>query len=185
MKRKCKREEYSVHYHAFHSMSRPFFDCHALSAGAVVCDVKQSLRLWVCADGDAAQFAVPLMMASFHQMTGLKFGQHTGSITLIGRRCAHRAGVRHWRRGADSQVPNLPPFILIVLKAGIKLASCQIMYFYPSFYVRVQVHWGVLVLLVGVLRSPGCNMSSTYCGGEASFDAVLYCLLVCTVQGWS
>lgn len=54
-------------------------------------------------DQGAERFAVPLMMASFHQMTELEFGQHTGSITLIGRRGAQRAGVRHWRRGADSQ----------------------------------------------------------------------------------
>lgn len=44
------------------------------------------------------------MLASFHQMGGIKFGEYDASITLVGRRAAQRAGVRHWRRGADPQV---------------------------------------------------------------------------------
>ncbi len=47
---------------------------------------------------------MPLMLASFHQMRGIKFGEYDASITLVGRRAAQRAGVRHWRRGADPQV---------------------------------------------------------------------------------
>lgn len=47
---------------------------------------------------------MPLMLASFHQMRGIRFGQYDASITLVGRRAAQRAGVRHWRRGADPQV---------------------------------------------------------------------------------
>jgi hypothetical protein len=51
----------------------------------------------------AGRFAMPLLQGSFHQMRGLKFRAHDGSITLVGRRAAQRAGVRHWRRGADPQ----------------------------------------------------------------------------------
>ena len=47
---------------------------------------------------------MPLMLASFHQMDGIQFGDYSAVITLVGRRAAQRAGVRHWRRGADDKV---------------------------------------------------------------------------------
>ena len=50
-----------------------------------------------------------MMLASFHQMTGIRLGDYEATITLIGRRGAQRPGVRHWRRGADHQVPPPPP----------------------------------------------------------------------------
>ena len=57
------------------------------------------------ADAGAGQFAVPVVLASVHQLPALSLGgDTTASITLIARRSAQRAGTRHWRRGADLQV---------------------------------------------------------------------------------
>ena len=63
---------------------------------------------WHAEEG-AGRFAMPLLQGSFHQMRGLKFRAHDGSITLVARRAAQRAGVRHWRRGADPQARNPKP----------------------------------------------------------------------------
>ncbi|EIE26553.1 hypothetical protein COCSUDRAFT_11753, partial [Coccomyxa subellipsoidea C-169] len=54
---------------------------------------------------DLAQFVLPLMQGSVHQISNLRFqtsvADYTGSLTLIARRSAQRPGVRHWRRGAE------------------------------------------------------------------------------------
>lgn len=54
-------------------------------------------------DEGAGRFAMLIMLASFHQMRAIRFGDYNASITLVARRAAQRAGVRHWRRGADPQ----------------------------------------------------------------------------------
>lgn len=57
------------------------------------------------ADAGASQFAVPVVLASLHQLPALPLGGDTSAtITLIARRSSQRAGTRHWRRGADPQV---------------------------------------------------------------------------------
>ena len=68
-------------------------------------------RIWlivvhVLADGGAGQFAMPMMLASIHQLPAASLGDgSTATITLIARRAVHRVGTRHWRRGADPEVP--------------------------------------------------------------------------------
>ena len=63
--------------------------------------------MWVAADAGAGQFALPLMLASIHQLPAASLGDgSTATITLIARRAAQRAGTRHWRRGADPEVPT-------------------------------------------------------------------------------
>lgn len=55
-------------------------------------------------DAGASQFAVPVVLASVHQLPALPLGGDTSAtITLIARRSSQRAGTRHWRRGADPQ----------------------------------------------------------------------------------
>ncbi len=57
---------------------------------------------------ELAQFVLPLMQGSVHQISDLRFqtsvADYTGSLTLIARRSAQRPGVRHWRRGAEPTV---------------------------------------------------------------------------------
>ncbi|CAL8466862.1 g6398 [Coccomyxa elongata] len=54
---------------------------------------------------ELAQFVLPLMQGSVHQISDLRFqtstADYTGTLTLIARRSAQRPGVRHWRRGAE------------------------------------------------------------------------------------
>ncbi|GAX76741.1 hypothetical protein CEUSTIGMA_g4188.t1 [Chlamydomonas eustigma] len=62
----------------------------------------------------AHKFVVPAMLGFVQQLSGLKFhadkaaggttgGTTSASLVLIARRSVHRAGTRHWRRGADSE----------------------------------------------------------------------------------
>lgn len=57
---------------------------------------------------ELAQFVLPLMQGSVHQISDLRFqnptADYTGTLTLIARRSAQRPGVRHWRRGAEPTV---------------------------------------------------------------------------------
>lgn len=57
---------------------------------------------------ELAQFVLPLMQGSVHQIGDLRFqtpvADYTGTLTLIARRSAQRPGVRHWRRGAEPTV---------------------------------------------------------------------------------
>ena len=67
-------------------------------------------------DGGASQFALPLMLASIHQLPAASLGDgSTATITLIARRAVQRVGTRHWRRGAD---PEVPPLTLISCVTG-------------------------------------------------------------------
>lgn len=54
-------------------------------------------------------FILPMMLGSIGELRPLQFqtpDKHYGaSITLIARRSTQRIGTRHWRRGADAQVP--------------------------------------------------------------------------------
>ena len=52
---------------------------------------------------------MPVVLSSVHQLPEMTLGEGcTVRITLIARRSAQRAGTRHWRRGADSQVDMSP-----------------------------------------------------------------------------
>ena len=61
---------------------------------------------------ELAQFVVPLIQGSVHQIHDLQLvtatADYSGSLTLIARRSSQRPGVRHWRRGAatDVSAPN-------------------------------------------------------------------------------
>ena len=57
---------------------------------------------------ELAQFVVPLIQGSVHQIHGLQLvtatADYSGSLTLVARRSSQRPGVRHWRRGAAMDV---------------------------------------------------------------------------------
>ena len=61
---------------------------------------------------ELAQFVVPLIQGSVHQIHDLQLvtaiADYSGSLTLIARRSAQRPGVRHWRRGAATDVSPSP-----------------------------------------------------------------------------
>ena len=72
--------------------------------------VTYARTMCTAADAGAGQFALPLMLASIHQLPAASLGDgSTATITLIARRAAQRAGTRHWRRGADPEVQ--PPCV--------------------------------------------------------------------------
>lgn len=58
-------------------------------------------------DAKADRFVIPAILGFVCQVPGLTFpsasGTKTASLTLIARRSIHRAGTRHWRRGADAE----------------------------------------------------------------------------------
>ena len=60
-----------------------------------------------CAEWKVAgieKFILPVIMGSVQQLPSVTFGDNTlATITLIARRSVQRAGVRHWRRGADAE----------------------------------------------------------------------------------
>jgi len=57
---------------------------------------------------ELAQFVVPLIQGSVHQISDLQLvtshADYSGSLTLVARRSSQRPGVRHWRRGAAPDV---------------------------------------------------------------------------------
>ena len=57
---------------------------------------------------ELAQFVVPLIQGSVHQIHDLQLvtatADYSGCLTLIARRSSQRPGVRHWRRGAATDV---------------------------------------------------------------------------------
>ena len=97
--------------------------CHEFNNGrqAAVSEMFRSLAVSMrkralntgCAESVAPQvgrFVVPLIMGSLQQLPDLRLNAAAGSktltITLIARRSSQRPGVRHWRRGADPEVPT-------------------------------------------------------------------------------
>lgn len=61
---------------------------------------------------ELAQFVVPLIQGSVHQISDLQLvtssADYSGSLTLVARRSSQRPGVRHWRRGAAPDVGASP-----------------------------------------------------------------------------
>ena len=87
----------------------------------------------VAADAGAGQFALPVMLASIHQLPAASLGDgSTATITLIARRAAQRAGTRHWRRGADPEVIARSARLLwAIITAKVTKPDSQVL---PAFH---------------------------------------------------
>ena len=79
---------------------------------------------------ELAQFVVPLIQGSVHQIHDLQLvtaiADYSGCLTLIARRSSQRPGVRHWRRGAatDVSAPSHYGSVLLPLYVGYH-GCCQ------------------------------------------------------------
>lgn len=74
---------------------------------------------------ELAQFVVPMIQGSVHQISDLQLvtptADFSGSLTLVARRSSQRPGVRHWRRGAAPDVS--PVFSTLIFQTTCACSS--------------------------------------------------------------
>uniref|UniRef100_A0A7S0URE1 SAC domain-containing protein n=1 Tax=Polytomella parva TaxID=51329 RepID=A0A7S0URE1_9CHLO len=94
-------------------------------------------------EAQAYRFITPLILGFVRQLTDLEFGtarrRAVGTLTLVARRGVDRAGVRQWRRGADSSgnVANFAETEQILSIGGSQASFVQIRGSIPLLWTQL------------------------------------------------